>query len=92
MGVFDFGRRGRRTRHAYQHGDGVKIDSNVGVRDDDDPGGSTDLKGETGRILQAANNEWQSDETGEPMIAVQLDNGGIVGVPKAALRPMNKSR
>lgn len=86
--VFGIGKsKSHKHPKLVRQGRRAKIISNVGVCDDDDPGGSFDLKGETGVVVEGGNMVYQDPKTGEIKQAFQLDDGsGIVGVPARALK------
>jgi hypothetical protein len=77
----------RQTQSArLSPGEPVKIIADVGIRNDDDSSvRSLELRGECGNVA-GANATYENAETGEEMVGVSLDSGGLVAVPTAAIR------
>lgn len=93
--VFGIGGKTRKKKHAkvINPGRAVKIVGSVGVRDDDDPGGSLELKGETGVLVEGRNCVYEDKDTGEVKQLVQLDDGGgLIGVPARTLKEIRGRR
>lgn len=70
------------ARH-FHHGERVRVEGHVGVRDDDDPGDSQECHGLEGRVV--AKNAMHRGSDGKARVAVRLENGAVISVPQEAL-------